>query len=50
MYNSNSNNDNERHNTAAQQYGTQVTIVPTSNPTTTTQFAGGKRSNDGYQP
>ena len=48
--NNNSNNDNDRHHTAAQQYGTQATIVPTPNPTTTTQLAGDKRSNGGYQP
>ena len=49
--NTNSNNmDNGRHHTAAEQYGTQATIVSTPNPFTTTHFARGKRSNDGYQP
>ena len=47
---SNNNNDNDRHHTAATLYGTQATFVATANPTTTTQFAGGKRSNDGYEP
>ena len=48
--NSNNSNGNDRHHIAAQLYGTQATNVPTPNPTTTTQLAGGKRSNDGYQP
>ena len=48
--NSSNNNDHSRHHTAAQQYGTRTTIVPTPNPTATTQLARGKRSNDGYQP
>ena len=46
--NSNNNIDNDRHHIAVQQYGTQATIVLTPNPTTSTQLAGGKRSNDGY--
>ena len=48
--NSNTNNDNDRYHTTPQEYGTQATIVPTLNPTTTTKLAGGKRWNDGYQP
>ena len=48
--NRNNNNDNVRCHTAAQQYGTQVTIVPMPNPSTTTQLVRAKWSNDGYQP
>ena len=48
--NKDNNNDHDGHHTAAQQYGTQATIVPTPNQTTTTQLARGERSNVGYQP